>query len=215
MKNLLQKTLITLGFLICFGSGILISQLVINPNLKPKETVIVRQVPVEKEVVKYVEIEKPVKTDEIIINKFINPVSDKYIKNISSTQGLRNEIVLNNGGTTNKQYHNAIDIAMPEGTRINATKDGLVVTVYPSYYNGGAVYKGHPTYGGLIEIQHSDGTKSLYAHLSLTLVKEGDRVYAGQKIGESGGVSGKRGSGVSTGPHLHYAIILDLKTFTN
>lgn len=215
MKNLLQKTLIIFGFLASFGSGILISNLVIIPNLEPKETIVIKKVPVEKETIRYIEIEKPIHISGIIINKFINPVSDNYIKNISSEQGLRNEIALNNGGTAGKYYHNAVDIAMPEGTRINATKDGIVTNVYPSYYNGGGKYKGHPTYGGLVEIQHDDGTKTLYAHLSLTLVREGEKVISGQKIGESGGIPGKRGSGISTGPHLHYSIILDMNTFTD
>ena len=148
-----------------------------------------------------------------VIEKFGNPVEDKYMPRVSSHQGLRNKMEINGGGTAGKTYHNAIDIAMPEGTRISATKAGIATNVYPSYYNGGAKYKGHPVYGGLIEIQHFDGTKTLYGHLSLTLVKEGDMVTKGQKIGESGGVAGKRGSGLSTGPHLHYSIMLDLNSF--
>lgn len=151
--------------------------------------------------------------DFISIETFGNPLSDRYMSRISSPQGIRDEIELDNGGTAGKYYHNAIDVAVPEGTSVYATKSGKVMNVYPSYYNGGALYKGHPTYGGLIEIAHNDGTKTLYAHLSLTLVKEGDVVNKGDKIGQSGGVVGKRGSGLSTGPHLHYSIILDMNTF--
>ena len=135
---------------------------------------------------------------------------------VSSIQGLREKITSNNGGVIAKDhYHNAIDIAVPEGTNVFATKKGTVVTVYPSFYNGGAVYHGHPIYGGLIEIEHEDGTKTMYAHLSYTIVREGDIVESGQKIGESGGVVGKRGSGKTTGPHLHYSIIMDLNTFNS
>lgn len=150
------------------------------------------------------------------IGKFSNPLPEEWMNRISSMQGLRNKITSNNGGMVAENcYHNAIDIAVPEGTDVFATKNGKVVTVYPSYYNGGAKYYGHPIYGGLIEIQHDDGTKTMYAHLSYTIVREGDIVECGQKIGESGGVVGKRGSGKTTGPHLHYSIIMDLNTFSS
>lgn len=152
-------------------------------------------------------------SDFISIETFGNPLNDRYMSRISSPQGIRNEIELDNGGTAGKYYHNAVDVAVPEGTSVYATKSGKVINVYPSFYNGGALYKGHPIYGGLIEIAHNDGTKTLYAHLSLTLVNEGDIVTKGDKIGRSGGVVGKRGSGLSTGPHLHYSIILDMNTF--
>lgn len=156
------------------------------------------------------------KNNSIEIAKFSNPLPEEWMNRISSTQGLRNKIKSNNGGmVTENCYHNAIDIAVPEGTSVFATKVGKVVTVYPSYYNGGAKYHGHPVYGGLVEIQHDDGTKTMYAHLSYTIVREGDIVECGQKIGESGGVVGKRGSGKTTGPHLHYSIIMDLNTFSS
>ena len=139
------------------------------------------------------------------------PLDSKYYYNISSTQGLRTPIELpNSGGTTSGKYHNAIDISVPDFTPVYAAKAGKVVTVYPSYYNGGGKYKGHPQYGGLIEISHDDGTKSLYAHLSMTVVREGDTVKTGEKIGHSGGVPGRRGSGQSTGPHLHFEVILNI-----
>ncbi len=139
------------------------------------------------------------------------PLDSKYRYNISSTQGLRTPIELPNaGGTTSGKYHNAIDIAVPDYTPVYAAKAGKVVTVYPSYFNGGGKYKGHPQYGGLIEINHDDGTKTLYAHLSMTVVREGDIVEIGKKIGYSGGVPGRRGSGQSTGPHLHFEVILNI-----
>lgn len=149
------------------------------------------------------------------IYKFSNPLPDKYMYNISSDQGFRNGLVDKDSGgsVTNDTYHNAIDIACPDKTPVYATKDGYVKTVYPSYYNGGARYRGHPTLGGLIEIQHYDGTKSIYAHLSYTAIKEGVYVKSGEVIGWSGGVKNRRGSGLSTGPHLHYSIVLDINSF--
>jgi murein DD-endopeptidase MepM/ murein hydrolase activator NlpD len=55
-------------------------------------------------------------------------------------------------------------------------------------------------FGRYIILTHSNGYKTLYAHLSSTSVREGDRVTRGRKIGETGN------TGYSTGPHLHFAI---------
>lgn len=193
--NLIITSILSL----CLGSGITSFAFISHYNNKEIDNTIVSN-----------------NNEEFIkINKFTNPLPEKYMSRISSTQGLRNKLQNNTGGIISENcYHNAIDIAVPEGTNVFATKSGKVVTVYPSYYNGGAKYYGHPIYGGLIEIEHDDGTKTMYAHLSYTIVREGDIVESGQKIGESGGVVGKRGSGKTTGPHLHYSIIMDLNTFT-
>lgn len=129
---------------------------------------------------------------------------------ISSGQGLRKSIVEDYVVTENK-YHYAIDIVVPEKTPVYAAKNGKIEEVWPSYYNG--KYKGHPSYGGLIVIKHYDGTYSLYAHLSKTEVQEGQLVSKGQLIGLTGGVKGKRGSGTSTGPHLHFSLTLDILSF--
>ena len=61
----------------------------------------------------------------------------------------------------------------------------------------------HRNYGKVILLQHADGTQSLYAHLNAYQVKVGERVLAGQKIGQMGK------SGRVTGPHLHFEIIQD------
>lgn len=172
---------------------------------------------IEEQVEEQVEEQTVEETEPVIssveIKKCVYPVDAKWMKRISSKQGLRDEIELPNaGGTVGASYHNALDISVPEGTPVYAVKDGTVLNCWPSYYNGPAKYKGHPTYGGLLEIVHDDGTKSLYAHLSMTKVREGEKVTRGQVIGLSGGVAGKRGSGNSTGPHLHFSIILDLNT---
>lgn len=150
--------------------------------------------------------------NKLNISRITLPIPKEYSNYISSPQGLRKSIkdVNSGGGSTVSQYHNAIDFACPEKTNIYSVNDGYVIDVYPSYYNGGARYKGHPTYGGLIVIKHNDGTTSLYAHLSMTKVKEGDYVSKGQCIGWSGGIKGKRGSGNSTGPHLHFAMYIDI-----
>ena len=155
------------------------------------------------------EQEKKQQTIEIL--QFKNPINKEF--EISSEQGIRNIILDSNGNViAGKVYHNALDLAIPEKTPVYASKSGVVITVYPSFYNG-KKWKGHPYYGGLIEIEHADFTRSIYAHLSFTNVKEGDEIEQGQEIGLSGGEKNKRGSGVSTGPHLHFEIILDIEKF--
>lgn len=145
------------------------------------------------------------------IEKFNSPVKEELL--ISSSQGLRDVIRLKDGTViSSENYHNAIDIVCKKGTKIYASKSGIVTSVYPSIDNG-EKWKGHPIYGGLIEIQHYDGTSTRYAHLSKTLVNEGSKVKQGDLIGLSGGEPGQRGSGISTGPHLHFEIILDIEYF--
>ena len=163
----------------------------------------------------------PETTDTILVGedapkiiKFIAPLPKKYMGYKTSPQGLRSPIsAVDTGGmSTSGKWHNGWDIACPDKTPVYATKDGYIAEVWPSYYNGPYKYKGHSAYG-LVIIKHPDSTISLYAHLSFTEVHEGDYVKAGKEIGWSGGVKGRRGSGTSTGPHLHYSIYMDMDSF--
>lgn len=149
----------------------------------------------------------------VILNKKSFPLPEQYRPYKTSEQGLRDAIpnVNAGGGYSLATYHNAIDYACPDQTEVYACDDGYVINVYPSYFNGGAVYNGYGSYGGLIEIRHSDKTTSLYAHLSMTKVTEGTFVKRGDLIALSGGVKGRRGSGNSTGPHLHFAIYVNIE----
>lgn len=150
--------------------------------------------------------------EEKSYEKFSFPLPEKYRHYISSKQGMRGSIEnVNAGGTASAAiYHNAIDFAVPVGTPVYAAKDGYVANCYPSLWNG-QQWKGHPTYGGMIEIKHSDGTSSIYAHLVQTMVKEGTFVQRGDQIGLTGGKKGRRGSGNSTGPHLHFSVFVDIE----
>jgi len=71
---------------------------------------------------------------------------------------------------------NGLDIAGKEGQEINASSGGQVV------YSGNGLIG----YGELIIIKHSENMLSAYAHNRVRLVKEGDQVWAGQKIAEMG-----------------------------
>lgn len=91
--------------------------------------------------------------------------------------------------------HNGIDIAAPIGTPIYAASDGRVVGVADQdlYCRKGA-------YGKFVAITHYNGLTTLYAHLSLWTVSEGQEVKKGDVIGYMGN------TGMSTGPHLHFTV---------
>ncbi|MCQ2914883.1 MAG: M23 family metallopeptidase [Alphaproteobacteria bacterium] len=90
-----------------------------------------------------------------------------------------------------KNAHNAIDIAIPQGTPVLASADGYVIVAYDEMYISGKT----------IVIAHGGQVTTSYLHLSKIDVKEGDFVKRGQKIGEVGS------TGRSTGPHLHWAVL--------
>ena len=89
----------------------------------------------------------------------------------------------------NWRLHTGVDFAAPRGTPIWATADGVVDF---------AGVKGG--YGNVVEVRHSGGVTTLYAHLSgfASNARKGSRVSQGQTIGYVGA------TGWATGPHLHY-----------
>ena len=88
------------------------------------------------------------------------------------------------------KMHNGVDLAAPEGTPIYATRAGYVS--FSGYEEGGAGY--------YILMNHGDGYKSIYMHMTHYVVYTGQYVLAGQVIGYCGSTGG------STGPHLHFGI---------
>ena len=93
--------------------------------------------------------------------------------------------------------HKGIDFGTAVGTTLTAVTSGHV-----SYLGNEAA-----GYGNWIEVQHDDGTKSRYAHMSQVNVSRGQKVTPGQPLGKSGGKAGAPGAGNSTGPHLHFEIL--------
>ena len=85
--------------------------------------------------------------------------------------------------------HNGIDLACPQGTNVRAADGGIVTW---------AGYKG--SFGNLVIINHQNGYETYYAHNSKLLVSQGDEVYEGMHIAESGN------TGRSTGPHIHFEV---------
>ena len=91
--------------------------------------------------------------------------------------------------------HLGVDIIAEKNTPVYATGDGIAIRNV--FYNGKA--------GNSVEIKHDYGFTSKYFHLSIFIVKNGEKVKKGQIIGFLGT------SGSSTGPHLHYELIKNVK----
>lgn len=98
------------------------------------------------------------------------------------------------GGQRSQGIHgnNAVDLAAPNGTPIYASASGKVIIAKSSGYNGG--------YGEYVVISHSNGTQTLYGHMSTVLVVSGQSVDKGDVIGKVGS------TGRSTGNHVHFEI---------
>ncbi|MFQ3789349.1 peptidoglycan DD-metalloendopeptidase family protein [Halomonas sp. A29] len=88
--------------------------------------------------------------------------------------------------------HRGTDWAMPIGTPVIAPADGRVEKI-----------GNHPVAGRYIVVRHDNGYRTRYLHLSRAMVNRGDRVSMGERIALSGN------TGRSTGPHLHYEVIVN------
>lgn len=94
--------------------------------------------------------------------------------------------------TKHASFHPGVDLVAPTGATILATAGGRVIQAGP-----------HGGYGNAVDIRHSDGIVTRYGHTSKLFVRVGDVVMPGQKIAEVGS------TGRSTGPHLHFEVIVD------
>ena len=87
--------------------------------------------------------------------------------------------------------HLGVDLAAPRGTRVSAPAAGVVIHV------------GHRLgFGLVVELDHGAGVVTRYAHLRSAAVQEGETVRRGEAIAAVGT------SGVTTGPHLHYEVMV-------
>jgi len=87
--------------------------------------------------------------------------------------------------------HNGVDIAADVGTPVHATADGVVA--YAGRFG---------TFGNYVRIDHGFGISTRYAHNSKVLVKKGQHVHRGDVISVVGS------TGRSTGPHVHYEVLV-------
>lgn len=116
-----------------------------------------------------------------------NPSGWPVYGQVSSEYGYRDDPF---GGSS--EYHSGMDIRTPIGTPVKATASGRVVQ--SEYNNSG--------YGYMVEIDHGNGLRTLYAHNFELLVAVGEQIEKGQTIALSGA------TGRVTGPHVHYEVRL-------
>lgn len=88
--------------------------------------------------------------------------------------------------------HAGIDMALARGTPVSASAQGQVLAVDDYFFNGKTIF-----------VDHGNGLITMYCHLDRIDVNTGETVGKGQRIG----LSGKTGR--STGPHLHWSVILN------
>lgn len=108
---------------------------------------------------------------------------------LSSGYGMRRHPILGYG-----KMHKGIDFAAPTGTPIYASGDGVIEKAGR-----------HGAYGNYVKIRHRGDLHTAYAHLSRIATKSGQRVKQGEIIGYVGT------TGRSTGPHLHYEVLVNNK----
>ncbi|GLK67543.1 lipoprotein [Hansschlegelia plantiphila] len=103
---------------------------------------------------------------------------------------VRGRVISAYGSKTSGASNDGINLAVPEGTDVKASDDGVVAYA-------GSELKG---FGNLVLIRHSNGWVTAYAHNSKLNVKRGDSVRRGQVIAESGA------TGNVTSPQLHFEV---------
>ncbi|MGQ9621958.1 MAG: LysM peptidoglycan-binding domain-containing protein [Candidatus Caldatribacteriaceae bacterium] len=92
-------------------------------------------------------------------------------------------------GRRGRGFHYGIDIVAPSGTIIRAAQDGVVS--FSGWMNG---------YGRVVIVTHPSGVQTVYAHNSVNLVREGQRIRQGDPVARVGS------TGNATSPHLHFEI---------
>jgi murein DD-endopeptidase MepM/ murein hydrolase activator NlpD len=116
----------------------------------------------------------------------IQPISNKDLKKTASGYGMRIDPIYRT-----PRFHSGMDFSAKIGTDVYATGDGTVT--FAAWKQG---------YGNCIIINHGYGYETLYGHLSKYKVRVGQKVKRGEVIGLVGN------SGKSTGPHLHYEVMI-------
>lgn len=148
----------------------------VKPNIKE----------IEVKVPDYVNTEKKKTQKENI--SYDHPLKNSKFR-LSSPFGFRIHPIYKT-----KRFHSGLDYAASKGIPIYSITDGTVIRA--GFTRG---------YGNYIVIEHRNGLKSAYAHMSTMNVKNGDKVIKGEKIGGVGM------TGSATGNHLHFEVIRNNK----
>ncbi|HJS19505.1 MAG TPA: M23 family metallopeptidase [Anaerolineales bacterium] len=94
--------------------------------------------------------------------------------------------------------HTGVEFLNKFGTPVHAAGDGVVIFAGPDSQPIYSPWRDY--YGNLVVVEHADGLYTLYAHLSKILVEHGQKIAAGEQIGEVGQ------TGVAIGSHLHFEV---------
>lgn len=154
--------------------------------------------PLQKLNLKYFKSDRPV----AVFIKNRKPQSEDLSKTLAKEFALREMFRSPLGGRYSSYYgkridpifrtnsfHTGLDIASSHGTPVGASRKGRVIS---AGWMGG--------YGNAVIIDHGEGYRTLYGHLSTINVRQGAYVDAGRFIGRVGS------TGLSTGPHLHFTL---------
>ena len=98
-------------------------------------------------------------------------------------------------GSRSRGFHTGLDIDANTGDSVKAAAGGKVVT---AGWEGG--------YGYCVILDHGNGLKTRYAHLSKITCSMGQTILRGEELGKAGS------TGNSTGPHLHFEVIINGNT---
>ena len=123
-----------------------------------------------------------------------DPVRINPLKNITQLFG-GTEFAKQNPQVYGRPFHNGVDFGMPTGMEIYSVNPGVVVET-----GNTDAFSGCYSYGKWVLVRHLNGLSTLYAHLSLIKVSNGQQVDEGQLLGYSGN------TGYSIGPHLHFTV---------
>lgn len=96
----------------------------------------------------------------------------------------------------------AVDIALPDGTPVDAAREGTVINIQHDKYLVAAT-PAMMDQANMVEILHDDGTIAIYAHLHWDSV----RVQPGQFVRRGEYIANSGNTGFSTGAHLHFAVV--------
>ncbi|WP_288682216.1 M23 family metallopeptidase [uncultured Eubacterium sp.] len=129
---------------------------------------------------------------EILTTSIVNKNDTKNFNNFVLKKPVKGGITTSGFGNTISRTasHNGHDWAVNTGTKVRAAAEGVVELAYFS-----------ESYGYNILINHNNGFKTRYAHLSEVKVSKGEKVEQSQVIALSGS------TGFSTGPHLHFEVV--------
>ena len=116
----------------------------------------------------------------------IQPISNKDLRRTASGYGVRIDPIYRT-----PRFHSGMDFSAKVGTEIYATGNGVVT--FAGWKQG---------YGNCLMIDHGYGYQTLYGHMSKYRARVGQKVTRGEVVGEVGN------TGKSTGPHLHYEVIV-------